>query len=265
MGALPRESERKTMRALVYKLLFLMLIVALWMAAFSDSRAHECHSMTGWLSPAFCQFKPVDAIKYSQRRLWQGVLLPLRVSPTEQTSLISRASVVSHTVISVPPPWDTAFEDAWTLPKGALRGSLMRKSIGTYLAEAEWASRGDCEQWLFGSSMELTKAATSIFERRKSHGDSSSGASGAPSPTPKSFIDDDDEYDLEEDEYSGGDPTFLDPSAWKNPKRKDMNRFVDDAQAPTEVTPSGEKPHWVPSEEEWDGFADDTAHFDDED
>jgi len=91
------------------------------------------------------------------------------------------ASVVSHTPLSVPPPWDGDFEAAWTLPRGAVSGELLRGPAGQYVAAVVWASPEDCDAWLHAESMEATRAATTVFKacRSEEGGDAAPAPSGA--------------------------------------------------------------------------------------
>jgi len=176
-------------------------------------------------------------------------------------------TVISHTTLVVPHPWDEAFEAAWSAPRGAISASLLRGPKGQYVAEAEWASRADCESWMAGPIMESVRATTTVFERRreeaavarqpasasaKETGSRGGAFSSAPSADLRSTLDrisagaresatlgssgEDPEMDEEEElMMAGGDPSFLDDSLWSSPESAKQ-------PVPSKLGSSGEDP-----------------------
>lgn len=226
----------------------------------------------------------------------------------EAVVLAASGPVISHTPIVVPPPWDENFEAGWAVPKGAVRGSLLCGPAGQYVAAVEWASLSDCSDWLLGTS-DAARNATTVFEVRRSEVGQVRGramvASVAASaaarifkhrPELGSFAMPSDqrpdidprtlfavaagEEDVDEEEellISGGDPTFLDDSAWavavgSNSKatqtvvatgaRALLERFVPSGSSDKDrEIDHGKTGGAKRSEPEWDGIVDDTAHL----
>lgn len=223
--------------------------------------------------------------------------------------LAASGPVISHTPMVVPPPWGENFEAGWDVPKGAVRGSLLCGPEGQYVATVEWASLSDCSDWLVGTS-DAARNATAIFEVRRSEvGEVRSSATAAsvaasaaarifkhrpelgsfampadqrPDIDPRTLfaVAAGEEVDVDEEEellISGGDPTFLDDSAWAaavgskskalpsvvaTGARALLERYLrsgsaDNDQEIDEGKTGGAKR----SDPEWDGIVDDTAHL----
>lgn len=141
--------------------------------------------------------------------------------------------MISQTEISVPPPWDEGFEASWEAPKGARHGSLLKGQAGQYVASVEWPCRADCDAWLSGADMQAARAATTIYELRRSEAASGQAAPERPAAASTEAADaraileralpssrfpgqgEDPEMDEEEElMFNGGDPSFLDDSQW---------------------------------------------------
>lgn len=142
--------------------------------------------------------------------------------------------IVSHTKMTIFPPWNAKFEENWKLPEGAVSGSLLRTDAGSYLAVLEWDSDLACKRWI--ALEELLRENTVIFRSVSSENpatDKRQFSAGRPVGTRSSTRLSDEPPDVDpailfaisagedvdidlEDEViiSGGDPSFLDDEKW---------------------------------------------------